>query len=219
MGSSAQDPATQSAASQAAQANNNVLTQNAKDNQTFADNSRTSLFGTYDPTTGSYSGGSESQFLDPTKLNQSSLDGTFQNQYNTESNADAANTKNAVGTTMQNMASRGMGATPNGFAADQERQAYQDQAATQGSQYTAALQGQNTQALNQYNQANAMLANEGTGAQSSALTAQGTADNSDDSLYSAASTQVQSPWATALNGVAGLAGGAGSILTGINGKK
>jgi hypothetical protein len=215
MGSSAQDPATQSAASAAAQANNTVLTQNAQQNQTFANNSRDSLFGTYDPSTGAYSGGSESQFLNPANLNQSKLNGTFLNEYNNQSAADAANTKEAVGTTMQNMASRGMGKTPTGFAADQERQAYQTQAATQGDQYAAALNGQNTQALNEFNNANSMLANEGTGAQSSALTAQGTAAGSNDALYGTASQQVQSPWATALGAVAGAAGGAGSLMTGI----
>jgi hypothetical protein len=215
MSSSAQDPATQAAASAAAQANNTVLTQNAQQNQTFANNSRDSLFGTYDPATGSYSGGSESSFLNPSNLDQSTLNGTFENQYNNQSSADAANTKEAVGTTMQNLASRGMGKTPNGFAADQERQAYQTNAATQGDQYAAALQGQNTQALNQYDQANALLANEGTGAQSAALSAQGTADGNDSSLYGTASQQIQSPWATALGAVAGAAGGAGSLMTGI----
>jgi hypothetical protein len=56
MPSSPQDAATQSASSKAAQANNDVLTQNAQKNQTYADNTRSSLFGTYDPVTNSYSG-------------------------------------------------------------------------------------------------------------------------------------------------------------------
>jgi hypothetical protein len=218
MGSHAQDPATQAAASTAAQANNAVLTANAQQNQTFSNNARTSLFGTYNPATGTYSGGSESAFLNPNSINQSTLNGTFLNQYNNESNALANNTQNAVGTTMQNLASRGLGKTPSGFAADQERQAYQTQATTQGNDYAAALQGQNAQAVGLYDKATSDLANSGTGAQSAALTGQGTVAGNNASLYGTASQQVQSPWATALSGVAGLAGGAGSILTGINGK-
>ncbi|MCU1247096.1 MAG: hypothetical protein JWQ49_125 [Edaphobacter sp.] len=215
MGSSAQDPATQAASSKAAQANNDVLTQNAAQNQTYANNTRSSLFGTYDPVTNSYSGGSESTFLNPDSMTTKDLSGTFLNQYNNETNALAKNTKDAVGTTMQNLASRGMGATPAGFAADQERKAYEDQATTQGNDYAAALAAQHAEAVTNFNNATTNFANSGTGAQSSALTAQGTAAGTDTSLYSTASTQKASPWATALGAVAGAAGGAGSLMTGI----
>jgi hypothetical protein len=215
MGTSAQDPATQAAASTAAQANNAVLTQNAQQNQTFANNTRSSLFGTYNPATNSYSGGSESAFLDPNSMNTTNLSGTYLNQYNNQTNTLANNTKNAVSTTLQNMASHGLGKTPSGFAADQERQAYQNQAATQGNDYASALGAQHQEAVNNYNNATGLFANAGTGAQSSALSAQGTAAGSDSSLYGTASQQVQSPWATALGAVAGAAGGAGSLISGI----
>ena len=109
MPSSPQDAATQKASSAAAQANNDVLTQNASQNQTYANNTRSSLFGTYDPVTNSYSGGSESSFLNPDSMTTTDLSGTYLNQYNNQTNALAKNTKNAVGTTMQNLASRGMG--------------------------------------------------------------------------------------------------------------
>lgn len=210
MGSSPADSKTADAASTQAQANDAVLTQNAQQNQTFANNSRNSLFGTYDPTTGSYSGGSESAFLNPNSLNQSQLNGTFLNQYNNQTNALANATKNAVSTTLQNEASRGLGKTPTGFDADEERKAYQDQAATQGNDYATALQGQNTEALNNYTNANAMLSGEGTNAQSSALSAQGTAAGNYSNLYGTGEQQVQSGWGTALGGLAGIAGAGAS---------
>jgi hypothetical protein len=120
---------------------------------------------------------------------------------------------------MQNLASRGLGATPTGFAADQERQAYQNQATTQGNDYATALQGQNTEALNNYNNAVGMLNGSTNSAQSAALTAQGTADSSDSSLYGTAEQQVASPWATALGGLAGAAGAGASIYKTASGGK
>ena len=60
MGSHAQDPSTQKSASAGAQAQDAQLALNAKKNQDFADNTRNSLFGKYDATSGRYSGGTES---------------------------------------------------------------------------------------------------------------------------------------------------------------
>jgi hypothetical protein len=210
MGTQAVDSKTADAASTAAQANDSVLTANAQQNQSFANNSRSSLFGTYNPATGGFSGGSESAFLNPNSLDQTGLTGTYANQYNNQANAVNQNTQQSVGTTMQNLASRGLGATPAGFAADQERQAYQTGASTLGNDYATALSGEHAEALNHFNNANSMLANEGTGAQSSALAAQGTAASNNASLYGTGEQQTQSPLGTALGFVGQLAAGSGA---------
>src|SRR5690242_14447616 len=118
MGSHAVDQNTQKQASQGSQAQDQQLAANAAKNQQFADQTRQSLFGNY--SNGRYSGGSVSDFLDPSRLNQNGLSGTYLNQYNNASNNVARQTRNAVGTTMQDMANRGLGKSPAGFSADQE---------------------------------------------------------------------------------------------------
>ena len=105
MGSHAQDQSTQTAASAAAQQASATQAKNAATAQTNANNMSTSLYGTYDPTTNSYTGGSVSGFLDPSKLNQTGLYGTYLQQYNNAANRVANNTNDAVGSTFRNMAS------------------------------------------------------------------------------------------------------------------
>src|SRR5579863_5288837 len=138
MGSHAADSSTAKAASSGAQQQDQQLAANAQQNQAFANQTRQSLFGNYDPTTGMYTGGTASQFLNPANLNQTGLSGTYKNQYNNAANTVANQTKNAVGTTLQTLNSRGMGRTPAGFAADQMRQAYQTQAGQLGNLYADA---------------------------------------------------------------------------------
>ena len=206
MGSHAQDKTTQTAASQGAQAQDQQLATNAAKNQQYADQTRQSLFGTQDAS-GKYTGGSVSQFLDPSALNQSGLNGTYLNQYNNASNNLANQTKNAVGTTMQNLASRGMGKTPAGFAADEQRRAYQSQAGQQGDLYSSAANQQHSDALTNYWNATNMQNANATNTANLSLAGNQAAAGNYASLYGTASTQVQSPWATAL-GVLGQAGGA-----------
>lgn len=215
MGSSAQDKSTQTAASTGAQAQDATLDANAAQNQQFANQSRQSLFGTYNPSSGTYSGGSESQFLDPNSMNQTGLSGTYLNQYNNAANTVANTTKNAVGTTMQDMANRGMGKSPAGFAADQERQAYQSQAGQLGDLYSGAANQQHSDAMTNYWNATNMLNSNATNTANLSLQGNQAAASNYSSLYGTASQQVANPWATAAGAVAGLGNAAGSVMTGM----
>jgi hypothetical protein len=212
MGSHAADSSTQKTASAGATAQDQQLAANAAKNQQFADQSRQSLFGNYDSTTGKYSGGSESAYLDPASLNQKGLNGVYADTYNEATNKLANQTKNSVGTTMQDLANRGMGKTPAGFAADQERKAYQTQAGQQGDLYGAARSSQLSDAETRYTNANNMLNSNAT--QTSNLSLQGNqaAASNYSNLYGTASQPVQSGWGTALGAVAGAAGTAAGVL-------
>lgn len=215
MSSQAQDKSTQTAASSGAQAQDQQLAQNAQQNQQFANQSRQSLFGNYNPATGGYSGGSESQFLDPNSMNQSGLSGTYLNQFNNASNNVANQTKNAVGTTMQDIANRGMGKSPAGFAADQERQAYQTQAGQTGDLYAGAANQQHSDAMTNYWNATNMLNSNATNTANLSLQGNQAAAGNYASLYGTASQQKANPWATAGTVVAGLGNAAGSVMTGM----
>lgn len=219
MGSHAQDQSTQTAASAAAQQASATQERNAATAQTNANNMSTSLYGTYDPKTNSYTGGSVSGFLDPSKLNQNGLYGTYLQQYNNAANNVANTTSNAVGSTFRDMASRGMGATPAGFGADQERKAYQTEAGQLGTLYGGAAGQQLTDSTNNYWNANKMLNDSANTNQSSATANLNGAAGTNTSLYGTASQQVQSPWATALGAAATLGAGVASGGTGSIGGK
>ena len=212
MSSHAQDQQTQKQASAGSQAQDQQLAQNAQQNQQFANQTRQSLFGNY--ANGKYSGGSVSQFLDPSQLNQSGLSGTYLNQYNNAANKVANTTKNAVGTTMQDMANRGMGKTPAGFAADQERRAYQDQAGQLGDLYSGTANQQHEDALNNYWNATNML--NSNASQTANLSVQGNqaAAGNYASLYGTASQQKQNGWAVAGQTLAGMGQAAATAYAG-----
>ena len=204
MGSHAQDSSTQKTASAGATQQDQQLAANAAQNQQFANQSRSALFGTYNPTTNSYSGGTESAALNPANLNQTGLSGSYASLYNNASNQAAQTAQNSVGTTLQSMNSHGMGATPAGFDADQQRQAYQQQAATQGNLYANAFGQQHSDAISAYNSANSLL--NGNTSQAGSLSESGNsaAAGNYQGLYGQASTQVANPWATAAGSIAQL---------------
>jgi len=162
MGSSPVDKSTQQSSSAAATQLSAQQAANAAAAQKTANQTATAQFGTIDPTTGKYSGGTESQFLDPNSLNQTGLTGTYKDQYNSQANTNANTANNSVGTTIQNLNSRGMGATPAGFDADLQRKAYADQAATNSTAYTSMSQKQLSDALTNYWNANSALSAYGT---------------------------------------------------------
>lgn len=191
MGTSAQDKQTQQQASTGAQQQDQQLAQNASKNQQFADQTRTTLFGTYNPTTNRYEGGTESSFLDPSNLNTKDLSGSYKNEYNTIADQNAQGAKEAVGTTMQNLASRGLGKTPAGFAADQERKAYQDQTNSNANAYSGLFGQQHDEAVNQYNNAQNLLSSNSTGAANLSLQGNQGAANNYAGLYGTASQQKQ----------------------------
>lgn len=212
MGSHAQDKSTQQAASAGAQAQDQQLAANAKQNQDYSNQTRQSLFGTYNPSTNRYSGGSVSQFLDPSLLNQNGLSGTYLNQYNNASNNLANQTKNAVSTTNQDLANRGMGRSPAGFAADQERQAYQTQAGQQGNLYAGAAQQQHADALTNYWNATNMLNANATNTANLSLRGYQAAAGNYANLYGTASQQTPNGWAVAGQTIAGMGSAAGSFF-------
>jgi hypothetical protein len=214
LGSHAQDPNTQKSASAGAQAQDAQLAANAAKNQAFADQTRNSLFGKYDAGSGRYSGGTISPFLDPNAIDAKGLQGAYGDTYNNVTNKLGNQTKNAVATTTQDLANRGMGKAPAGFAADQERKAYQDEASTLGDVYTGLRSNQRQDAeTNYWNATNILNANAN---QSAALSLQGNqaAAGNYANLYGTASQQKQSGWGTALGAVGGLAGAAATAYTG-----
>lgn len=202
MGSHSIDSGTQKKASAGAQGQDQVLAQNAEKNQQFADNTRQSLFGTYSG--GKYSGGSVSDYLDPSKLNQTGLSGTYLNQYNNAANKVANTTKDAVATTSQDLANRGMGKAPAGFAADQERKAYQDQAGQTGDLYAGAANQQHQDAMSNYWNANNMLNANSTNTANLSLQGSQAAASNYANLYGTSSQQKENGWAVAGQTLAGM---------------
>lgn len=194
MSSSPIDKKTQGQASTGAQAQDTQLAANAKQNQDFSNQSRQSLFGTYSPTTGTYSGGTESQFLDPSALNQTNLTGPYLETYNNAANQGAATAQNGVRTAMQNAANNGMGKMPSGFEADQQRQAYNDQAANNGDLYSSVANQQHSDALSNYWNATNMLNSNSTGTANLSLQGNQAAANNYSNLYGTASQQKANPW-------------------------
>lgn len=212
MGSHSVDSGTQKQASAGAQGSDATLTANANKNQLFTDQTRQAQFGTYNPATGGFSGGSVSGFLNPSNLQNGGLSGSYLQNYNNSSNTLANDTKNAVGTTEQNLASRGMGKSPAGFAADEERKAYQDAAATRGNLYTGLATGQHNEALNDYWNANNLLNSNATGAANLSVQGNQAAAGNYASLYGTASQQTPSGWAVAGQTLAGLGSAASGFM-------
>lgn len=210
MSSSPVDSGTQKKATQGAQTQDQVLAANAAKNQQFADQSRQSLFGT--DTNGKYSGGSVSDFLDPSKLNQTGLSGTYLNQYNNAANKVANTTKEAVGTTEQDLASRGMGKAPAGFAADQERKAFQDQAGQTGDLYAGAAGQQHSDAMSNYWNATNMLNANATNTANLSLQGSQAAASNYANLYGTSSQQKQNGWAVAGQTLAGMGQAASGFM-------
>jgi hypothetical protein len=214
MSSSPQDSATQQAASAATLANQQTQQANAAAAEQTSKNQTSTLFGTYNPATNQYSGGTESANLSPTSIDANGLSGSYASLYGTQADQQAQAAKNAVVTSQQNAASRGMGATPTGYTADQQRQAYQTQAAANSSNYANDFGNQNQQQVSLYNNANSMLANNENQNQASATSNLGDAGSTGTSLYNTASQQVQNPLMTLATAGLGAAGtAAGGLLS------
>lgn len=208
MSSKPQDAATQTAASAGAQQNDATLDANAAQNQAFANQSRSTLFGTYNPATNKYTGGTESGLLDPASTTSSILAGPYAQAYTNTANTNAQGAQRAVQTSQMQGNNMGQGKTPIGYQADQARQAYQQQAANNGNAYAGLFGQQHTDALNQYNNANSMLSNNSTGAGTQALTGNTAAAGNYANLYGTASNQKVNPITGTINtlATAGLVG-------------
>lgn len=210
MSSSPQDSATQQAASAATLANQQTQQANAAAAEKTSQNQTSTLFGTYNPATNQYSGGTESANLSPTSIDTKGLSGSYASLYSTQADQQAAAAKNAVVTSQQNAASRGQGATPSGYMTDQQRLAYQQQAANNSANYAGDFGAQHGEQVSLYNNANAMLANNENQNQASSTANLSGAGSTGTSLYNTASQQVANPLAT----IAGSVIGAGATLGG-----
>jgi hypothetical protein len=210
MGSHSVDSSTQKQASAGAQQNDAVLAANAQKNQQFADQTRQSLFGNYSG--GKYTGGELSSYLDPSTMNRSGLAGSYLSNYNTASNDLAQGAKNSVGTTMTNLAERGMGKSPAGFAADQERKAYMDAAGQRGGLYSGLATQQHGEDVSNFWNANNMLNSNASQTANLSLQGNQAAAGNYASLYGTASQQVQNPWAVAGDTLAGMGKAASGFM-------
>ncbi len=212
MGSHAQDSGTQKAASTGAQAQDAQLAANAAQNQQFANTARSTLFGTYNPATNQYSGGTESQYLNPSSQDTKGLTGAYANLYDTQANTTAQGAKDAVGTSQMMAAERGLGSTPNGYTADQMRQAYQTQAGQNAGNYATDFGGQHAEDVQNFQNASNMLNAQSSDAAHNSLAGNTSAAGNYSSLYGTASQQVNNPWAMAAGSIAGLGSAASGFM-------
>lgn len=210
MSSSPQDAGTQSASSAAAQAAASTQAANAATAQTNANNQQSTLFGTYNPATNTYTGGTESANLSPSSMTTNGLTGSFASLYGTQAQQQAQAAQQGVSTSLEEAASRGLGKTPAGYTADQARQAYQQQAENNSTNYSTDFGNQNAQQVSLYNNANQMLANSANQNQNSATANNSGAAGTNTSLYGTASQQVASP----LGAVLGATGTLGAAAIG-----
>jgi hypothetical protein len=212
LASKPQDASTQAAASTGAQSAATTASQNATTAQNNANNMTSTLFGTYNPKTMQYSGGTESANLNPSNLTQTGLTGSFANEYGAQANASANAAQQGLSTARAQQNADGMGKTPAGYDAEQATKAYQTQAQNNAANYGADFGAQNTQAQNNYANANNLLASATANNQTSATANNNTAAGTNTSLYGTASQQVPTALGTVLGTVGTLAGAAGAAF-------
>lgn len=208
MSSGPQDSTTQKAASASAEQATATQTANATAAETTANNQVSTLFGTYNPATNQYTGGTQSPYLNPSSMDTKDLSGSYASLYKTQADQQAAAAKQGVATSLQAAASRGMGATPAGYSADQARQAYQQQAQNNSANYSNDFGNQHAEQVSLYGNANQMLANSANQNQNSATSNNSNAAGTSTSLYNTASQQKQSPLGAILGAGATLGGAA-----------
>ena len=204
MGSSPQDANTQKAASASAEAASATQQQNAAAAEQRANDQVTTLFGTYNPSTNQYTGGTQSQYLNPSSMDTKDLSGSYASLYKTQADQQAKAAQEGVATSLQNAASHGMGETPAGYTADQARQAYQTQAQNNSSNYANDFGAQHQEQVSLFNNANNMLATSANQNQNSATSNNADAAGTSTSLYGTASQQKQSPLGAVLGATATL---------------
>jgi hypothetical protein len=215
MGSKPQDQATATAASTGAQSNDATLDANAAANQAFSNTTRKTLFGTYNPTTNQYSGGSESPFLSPSSMDTTGLTGSYGNLYNSQANTTAQGAQRAVQTSQMQGNNQGQGKTPVGYQADQARQAYQNQANQNSTNYANDFGQQHAEAVDQYQKANNMLNSNASQTANLAVQGNTAAAGNYSNLYGTASQQTPTALGTTL-GFLGQVGGGAAGAAGIS---
>jgi hypothetical protein len=215
MGSKPADQGTMKTASAGAQASDQALADQAKQNTLFANSARTTQFGAGAGSggNGDVSGGTLGGFLDPSKLNVDHPTGTYGLQYNQFLKNNAKSYQNAQGAATRDQANRGI--TQTGFAADQSRQLARDQADTEGAGFSDYAGKSYQDALQKFWAANDALSGQGTGAMSAAIAGNQAAAGNYSNLYNSASQPRPSALGQIVGGALGAAGQIGAAaLTG-----
>lgn len=153
-------------------------------------------------------------FLNPSSMNVSSPTSAFGVQYQAQKNQNAQAANQALQSTNRNLASRGMGNTPAGFAAANDLTAYQNQANANQQAFQNAVTSQQNQAVsNFWNAANLENNMGGTdiNAGNSALQGSGSIY---DSLYGTSAQQKQNPLLATMGALGALGQGVGGAMTG-----
>ncbi len=174
-----------SAASSGAQASDAALASQATQNTAYAKQAHDLLFGS--GTTGS-TGGTLSNFLNPSSLNVSGPTGAYKLQYNQAVGNIAKQSQQVQGSLARSLASRGFGNAPAGFAADQQRQAAEDATTAKGQAFTDLAGKSYSDALQNFWNATNIASGSGAASTNAAISADSAAANNYANLYGTAST-------------------------------
>jgi hypothetical protein len=197
MGSKPNDSGTMKSASAGAQAADQQLAGNAKQNQDFLNAARLKTLGS---AADGFTGGTLSKFLDPHSLDVSGPTGTYGLQYNKAVENIANQSKNARGSLSRYMASRGFGNTPAGFGADLSRRQESDQVDQQGAAFTDYAGKSYQDSLQNFWRATGTLNGEGDAALSASIAGDSAAAGNYANLYGSASQPRPSPWGSIIGG-------------------
>lgn len=153
-------------------------------------------------------------FLNPSSMNVSSPTGAFGVQYQDQKNQNAQAANQALQSTNRNLASRGMGSTPAGFAAANDLTAYQNQANSNQQAFQNAVTNQQNQAVNNFWNAANMESNMGNSDINAGNSAMQGSGSIYDSLYGTSSQQKQNPLLATMGALGALGSGVGGAMTG-----
>lgn len=204
MGSKPTDSGTMKTASAGAQASDQALADQAKQNTLFSSQARGTQFGA-DGKSGTLGG-----FLDPSTMNADHPTGSYGLQYKRFLQQNAQNGEQARGSISRTLAQRGFGDHPSGIAADEFRKQAQGQADTAGSGFVDYTDKSHQEALGNFWRANDALSGQGSGAMSAAIAGNQAAAGNYANLYNTASTPVPSAMGAIIGGGLSAAGNVGA---------
>lgn len=185
MGSHPTDSSTMKSASAGAQASDQALADQAKQNTLFANKARVTQFGEDGKS------GTLGAFLDPTKLDITQPTGTYGLQYKNFLNNSSKAFANTRGAMRRDQANSGFGANaPAGFNADQARRSRQDQATNEGQAFTDFAGKSYQDALQKFWASNDALQGQGGGALSASIAGNQAAAGNYANLYDTSSRPV-----------------------------
>lgn len=209
MGSHPTDAATMASSSKGAQASDQALAEQAKQNTLFANKARVTQFGEDGKS------GTLGAFLDPTQLNITKPTGTYGLQYKNFLNNASTAFANQRGAMRRDQANSGFGANaPAGFNADQMRRSRQDQATNEGQAFTDFAGKSYQDALGKFWSANDALQGQGGGALSASIAGNQAAAGNYANLYDASSRPMPSVGGQLLGATIGAGGQVGAAAAG-----